>query len=290
MAARQPGWGVPGEGDLNRHQQLGHFLRSRRTRLDPADYRLPSSPRRRTPGLRREEVAEMAGMGMSWYTSLEQGRDVHPSREALQRLAEVLRLNPDEMTYLLLLAGHSVPQAQQQTPSLAVSPSLQRTLNALQGTPAYVVNRCWDRIAWNRAAVALLGDPGLDSPADRNLIRKLFTNPGVRMHMPDWENEAQVVLGEFHSTSARHPDDPAIGALVAELNASSCEFRTWWPRQHVLARREKRVRLLDRRVGLMVLELSCFVVSYDEDLTLCLYTPLPDEESPAKLRQLLAAP
>lgn len=273
-----------------RRQQLGEFLRERRTRLAPdavgLSPRLATSRRRRTPGLRREEVADLAEVGLSWYTWLEQGRDINPSRAVLERVARTLKLSDDETTYLLQLAGHTVaPRDEADT----VSASLQRVLDGMVGIPAYIVNRRWDRVAWNRPALALLGNFAADPPPLQNILRRVFTHPETRRYVGDWEAMAHAVLSEFRASCARFPDDPAVQALVDELVQSSPEFRAWWPKRDVLARRTKRVTIVHALTGPIEFEVSTFIVPDRPGLTLCLYTVLADDESPERLARVIEA-
>src|SRR5690349_10448358 len=168
-----------------RRQALADFLRQRRARLSPTDVGLPPGLRRRTPGLRREEVAQLANMGASWYVWLEQGRDVHPSAQILESLAQALRLTPNERRHLFLLAGQALP-AQALPEEEHVYPALRQMLNDLNPSPAYVMGRRWDYLAWNRAADAIFNISEATSLYERNLVWRLFTNPAMR-ERPGWE-------------------------------------------------------------------------------------------------------
>ncbi len=165
-------------------QALADFLRQRRARLTPAEVGLPSGIRRRTPGLRREEVAQLANMGISWYVWLEQGRDVHPSASVLESLAQALRLTPNERRHLFLLAGQPLPPLSISPTKESISPALQQVLDDLNPSPAYVLGRRYDYLAWNKAADGLfsISDIALDtsSPYPRNLLWRLFTSPTTR--------------------------------------------------------------------------------------------------------------
>ena len=274
----------------SRRQQLGEFLRERRTRLAPdavgLNTRLATSRRRRTPGLRREEVADLAEVGLSWYTWLEQGRDINPSRAVLERVARTLKLSDDETTYLLQLAGHAVaPRDEADT----VSPSLQRVLDGMTGIPAYIVNRRWDRVAWNRPALALLGNFAADPPPLQNILRRVFMHPETRRYVGDWEAMAHSVLSEFRASCARFPDDPAVQSLVDELMQSSPEFRTGWPKRDVLSRRTKRATIIHALTGPIEFEVSTFIVPDRPGLTLYMYMVLQDGESPVRLARVIKA-
>lgn len=271
-----------------RRQLIAEFLRTRRARITPQMAGLSQLARRRTPGLRREEVAVLAGVGASWYTWLEQGRNLNPSPQALARLARALQLAPDENAYLFELAGHAPPrQAAPLTES--VEPSLQRVLDQLEQAPAYVLNRRWDRIAWNDAALGLFGDFTREPREQLNMVRRVFTNAPTRRYVVNWEEIAKSELAEFAASCARHPDDPWIEQLIDELTFKSAEFRDWWPRREVLRRRSRRALIRHRSEGVIALEVSSYQVVDNPELTLRVFAPLPEDQSPAKLRKAIAA-
>ena len=228
-----------------RRREFGAFLRSRRARLTPSSAGLPNGSRRRTPGLRREEVALLAGVGATWYTWLEQGRDVRPSTEVLGALAEALRLDPTERRHLFVLADRPYPELRTAGPEEVPEPLI-RMLQAMAGQPVYVLGRRWDLLAWNDAAVDAFGDFGrLDGDA-RNLIHLMFADPAHRARIVDWDDLAPLSLAMFRTDSAGYPGDPDFARLIGLLLEQSPEFRAWWPRQDVLRRPStvKRIRLL----------------------------------------------
>src|SRR5260221_9290222 len=166
-----------------RHTQLSEFLRSRRARITLSDVGLPSIGRRRTPGLRRAEVAQLAGVSVDWYTWLEQGRAINPSEQVLRSIARILRLDDTETRYLFTLVYGSST-----TPRIeSVSPVLQAMLDSLNVVPAKVMNHCWDIVAWNQAYCALFGDMGAIPAAERNCLWHAFTDPFLRQILVDWE-------------------------------------------------------------------------------------------------------
>jgi transcriptional regulator with XRE-family HTH domain len=211
-----------------RHQALADFLRQRRASLAPTEVGLPSGSRRRTPGLRREEVAHLAHMGTSWYVWLEQGRDVHPSTQVLESLAHALRLTGNERRHLFLLAGQPLP-----APALpleeCVSPELHQMLDDLNPTPTCVIGRRWDYLAWNKAADAVFAISQASPPYERNLIWRFFTNPMMRECFAHWEQIARGLLAEFRTASTRSPGDAWFEDLIADLKQASSEFCHWWP-------------------------------------------------------------
>jgi transcriptional regulator with XRE-family HTH domain len=224
---------------------LGQLLRSRRERLVPADVGLPaglSAGRRRTAGLRREEVAMLANLSVTYYTFLEQGRPVRPSGQVLDALASALRMSAAERRYLHVLAygpdGDSGPgpgaragSAPPELPDPAVADLVQR----LEPFPTLIKGRRWDVLAANPAARELFGDWPAGPPGERNLVRWMFTTDQAREVYLEWEPEARAMLGRFRLSAARYPDDPDISALIAELQRDSDHVRDWWPRHDVTA-------------------------------------------------------
>jgi transcriptional regulator with XRE-family HTH domain len=219
-------------------QALGQLLRSRRERLGPADVGLPPGARRRTSGLRREEVAQLANVSVTYYTFLEQGRPVRPSEQVLDALAAALRMTPAERGYLLTLAygpddaarGTGAAQAAPERVSASVADLVQR----LEPYPTLVKGRRWDILVANPAARELFGDWSAN-PDDEpvNLVRWMFTSPQAREVYLEWEPEARAMLGRFRLAAARHPDDPALASLIAELRRDSPQAREWWPSHDV---------------------------------------------------------
>jgi transcriptional regulator with XRE-family HTH domain len=221
---------------------LGQLLRSRRERLTPADVGLPAGQRRRTAGLRREEVALLASLSTTYYTFLEQGRPVRPSAQVLDALAAALRMSATERRYLHVLAygpdeGHpnSANQAATAAPPERLDPAVADLVQRLEPFPTLVKGRRWDVLAANPAARELFA--GWDSPktSERNLVRWMFTTDRAREVYLEWEPEARAMLGRFRLAAARYPDDPDVQALIAELRRDSEHVRDWWPRHDVTA-------------------------------------------------------
>lgn len=222
--------------DGERRHLLAQFLRTRRERLAPGDVGLAAGARRRTPGLRREEVALLAGMGASWYTSLEQGRDVHPSEQVLESLARTLRLTADERRYLLTLALRHEPAETAPPDAEELSPALRRLVESLDPHPAYILGRRWDALAWNRAAALVFSLDTPMQPHSRNMLWRIFTNPRLREHNPDWERVARFIVAQFRSDYARYPGDPRFATLIADLRRVCPEFAVWWSQHDVSGR------------------------------------------------------
>lgn len=218
--------------ERERRQALADFLRTRRARLQPGDVGLPARSRQRTPGLRREDVAELAHIGVSWYTLLEQGHDVHPSRQVLHSLAHALKLNPVEEQHLLLLAGQELVAAPLPEGE-AVTPALRRVVDALDPHPAFVIGRRWDVLAWNRAAQLLFHFDEPCPPHSLNVVWRFFQREGVREMDAAWEAQAQNLIAQFRADYARYPGDESFQDVVEDLRRVSPQFHVWWERQDV---------------------------------------------------------
>jgi transcriptional regulator with XRE-family HTH domain len=221
--------------------ELAGLLRSRRERLQPADVGLPAGVRRRTRGLRREEVALLASVSTTYYTFLEQGRDIRPSRQILDALAGALRLTEAEREYVHeLVHGAPSPALTAEKLPAAVADLVDR----LDPHPTYVSGRRWDVLAANRAARELWADWPSRPAAERNIVWWTFMDPRARSVLIEWESEASAQLARFRTAAARHPDDPGFAELIERLHAGSPEVRAWWPRHDVapLSSGTKRIR------------------------------------------------
>lgn len=271
-----------------RRRELAAFLRSRRERLSPEDVGLPPGFRRRTPGLRREEVALLAGVGSTWYTWLEQGRDVRPSAEVLSTIATALRLDPAERRHLFLSSNRPAPEVRRSGPEVVPEPIL-RMLDSMAGQPAYVLGRRWDILAWNRAAVAVFGDYGRLEGDARNIMHMIFADEEHRRKVADWDVLAPASLAMFRADSVRYAADPDFERLIEVLSAKSAEFRAWWPK-HDVRRPLGGVKRIDHpKAERMAFEYTRLAVVDPPDMTLVVYTPLADEQTAAKLARLIEA-
>lgn len=270
-----------------RRDELADFLRNRRASLQPEDVGLPNGGRRRTPGLRREEVAQLAGVGATWYTWLEQGRDVRASLEVLEALARALRLSPAERTHLVLLGrGEEAPPCR--TPAERASPALRRLIDNLGANPALILGRRWDYLGWNDAASALFGDLAELPRASRNHVWLMFMDPARREMMSDWERGARLLVAKFRADSARYLGDPQFEQLIHALRQSSPEFCAAWKRHEVARSGEGRKELRHPTAGTLVFAHSVFRPVEASEQRLILYSPLPEQDTPAKLARLLA--
>jgi transcriptional regulator with XRE-family HTH domain len=272
--------------DEQRRQDLADFLRTRRLRRSPEQVGLSSGGRRRTPGLRREEVALLANVGVSWYTMLEQGRDIHPSRDVLHSIADALQLTPDERQHLWLLADqHHLVDTH--VSNEQVSPALHRVLDALTPIPAYVIGRRWNLLAWNTTAEHIFLRSKMLPPYEHNVVWRIFADPMHRRYTPTWEQVAQKVLAEFRADSARYADEEWFKRLIADLHHVSPEFRAWWPRHDVRGRADARKDIEHPLVGWLMFEHTTLQVPTMPELKIMIYTPLPGTDTLEKLQQLM---
>jgi transcriptional regulator with XRE-family HTH domain len=250
---------------------LGSYLRDHREKLDPAAFGLPTE-RRRTPGLRREEVAQRAHVSATWYTWLEQGRGGAPSEVVLDRIAGALMLSEVEREHLFLLAFGRPPELRARAMD-GVTPRLQRVLDALTLSPAIVKTPTWDVVAWNRAAAVVLTDYGALPPDERNILRLMFCDPRVRAAQDDWESVARFVVAAFRADSARAGDPSRVDALVKDLLRRSPQFEAFWRDREVRAFGEGLKRLRHPVAGPLAFEYSAFFVDGRPDLGLVVYQP-----------------
>ncbi|WP_034914889.1 helix-turn-helix transcriptional regulator [Erwinia sp. 9145] len=250
---------------------LGHYLKDRRGKLDPESFGI-SPRRRRTPGLRREEVAQRANVSATWYTWLEQGRGGSPSAEVLDRLAQALRLSAVEREHLFLLAQQRPPQAHYR-PDEQVSKQLQRVLDSLEHSPALIRTATWDIVAWNDAARAVLKDYTLMAVPQRNIMRILFTDPLVREKMINWQADAASAVAAFRAEVIRAGALEQVKELVEELSESSTEFSRFWQSYDVQHQGEGVKHARHPLVGDLAFEYSSFTLDGQPDLGLVIYTP-----------------
>lgn len=267
-----------------RESSLGTYLRDRRTRLDPAAFGL-SGTRRRTSGLRREEVAQRAHISPTWYTWLEQGRGGAPSADVLERIARALMLTDAEREHLFLL-GLGRPPGIRYRPEEGVTPRLQRVLDALDPSPALVRTATWDVIAWNHAASVVLTDYGSLPPEQRNVLRLIFCDPRVRAAQYDWEGVARFVVAAFRADAARAGATKRVEALVSELSQRSAEFAAMWRDNDVRNHGEGMKQIRHATVGPIAFEYSAFTIDGRPDLGMVVYNPATAEDA-VRIRSLV---
>ncbi|MFJ9693804.1 helix-turn-helix transcriptional regulator [Kitasatospora sp. NPDC101183] len=265
---------------------MGEFLRTRRSLLHLDDVQLPDfGGQRRVAGLRREEIAQLAGVSVDYYTRMEQGRVPNPSAAVLDALARALRLDGDATRHLHRLA-HRAPA--RRTRPQRVRPMLQHLLDSLTDTPALVMGRRMDILAWNPAASALFGDYAALEPADRNIARITFLDETSRELYADWTACARGNVAYLHLDAGRHPEDPQLAGLIGELSMKSEEFRRWWAEHPVQDKTSGTKRFHHPLVGDLELSYETLRPTDDPDQALITYAASPDSPSHDALRMLLA--
>jgi len=264
---------------------LGTYLKDRRAKLDPAAFGF-SMARRRTPGLRREEVAQRANVSATWYTWLEQGRGGSPSADVLDRIARALMLTAIEREHIFLLALGRLPEVRYHAFE-GITPRLQHVLDALEFSPAFIKTPTWDVVAWNRAASAVFADYASLPPKQRNILRLFFGDPQVRTRQSDWEGVARFVVAAFRVDMARAGAPENMKELVEELCRSSSEFATMWRDNDVRTHGEGTKRIHHPVAGELALEYSAFAVDGRPDLSLVIYHPATEEDA-KRIRALLS--
>jgi transcriptional regulator with XRE-family HTH domain len=265
---------------------LGTFLRDRRTRLDPAAFGFGGG-RRRTPGLRREEVAQRANISPTWYTWLEQGRGGAPSADVLNRIAAGLMLTEPEREHLFILGLGRPPEARYRGAD-GVTPRLQRVLDALSPSPTLIKTATWDVVAWNDAAAALLTDYAKLPPDQRNILRMMFSDERVQAAQDDWLSVARFVVASFRADAMRAGAGAEIAQLVDELSQTSPQFAALWRANDVVGHAEGVKRIRHPKIGLIELEFSIFAVDGRPDLGMIVYNPVTSEGAD-RIRSLMAA-
>ena len=262
--------------------QLGAFLKDRRQRLDPATFGFGG--RRRTPGLRREEVAHRACISTTWYTWLEQGRGGAPSPRVLDSLAEALMLSEAEREHLFLIGIGRPPKAHASTHNV-ISWRLQRLLDAMPTIAATIATAAWDIVAWNRAAQLALTDYEALEPGERNILRRMFLNPATRAAQTDWDSMARFVVATFRAETARVGKDAYAEGLVAELSGKSEDFARMWSENNVLTTGEGAKTVRHAAMGEIKFEFSSFAVDGRPDLKLMIHNPATASDA-GKMRRL----
>ena len=275
------------EQPLDRRAELTEFLRSRRARLKPEDVGLPYFGRhRRVPGLRREELAQLAGVSVAYYTRLEQGNGRNVSVEVLDAIARALRLSDAEHAHLTHLAKPKAHKKKPSTRPQQVRPALRQLLDALDGVPAYVAGRRAEILAWNRMAAAVFGDWAELPPAERNWARLVFLSPAYQELFVEWESKAADIVSYLRMDAGCHPDDPKLSALVGELSVKSEEFRRLWATHDVKDKGHGVKRLRHPLVGELTLSYETFKLPDDSDQSVTAYHAEPGSPSAEALRLL----
>jgi transcriptional regulator with XRE-family HTH domain len=272
--------------DLIQRKELADFLRSRRERTDPVSVGLQPGPRRRTPGLRREELAQLSGVSLTWYTWLEQARDIGVSRQVFEGLARVLRMTPAERAHLFALAALALP-AENPNPQ-PVNGTLRRLVDALDPNPSYVINTWWDLLAYNRTYAAMLD--GLDErpPADRNIIWLTFTEPRMQKLLVDWLDQARQLVGQLRAHLALYPLDPRGPELLETLRRASPKFSELWDEHMVRGFQASRKRFRFPEGGELTLDYIKLAAADDHQQHLVVLLPASETDAAALVRAIRA--
>jgi transcriptional regulator with XRE-family HTH domain len=265
--------------------ELGEFLKARRAELSPSEVGLRGGQRRRVRGLRREEVALLAAISTEYYARIEQGR-LQASAPLLNELAQVLRLNEDQRTYLFELAAKETVRPSTSRDRQQVDIQLQRMLDDLTATPAFVIGRRTDILGWNRLAAALWTDFARYPVQERVFVRLLFTEPWMRKLYADWEEVTRLAIAQLRMESARYPGDRRLTALVDELSARDAQFRQWWTEHDVAARGKGTKKLRHPVVGELTLDWDTLTCATDPEQHIIVWTAAPGSPSHDGLRLL----
>jgi transcriptional regulator with XRE-family HTH domain len=265
----------------SQREELAAFLRARRNALTPAEVGLPTGRSRRTPGLRREEIAMLAGVSVTWYTWLEQGRRINVSTDVLEALARALRLDDAERQHLLTLAVRA-PAAHADDVA-DVPDALVRLITSMEPAPAYVLGPRWEFLAWNRPQARLYPVIERLDDAERNLLWAMFAEPSVRPLLDDWPAQARRILAEFRAGTAALRDDPQVTTLVDRLRATSPEFADWWPQLDVAQFQTRLRRYHHPRAGELVFEYQQLTPSEWPSLRVVCQLPVPGDDSAERL-------
>lgn len=269
-----------------RYHELADFLKSRRSRILPSQVGLPAGTRRRTPGLRREEVAQLAGIGLTWYTWLEQGRPIQVSTPVVESLSKVLLLDKQERRHLYLLANQPLPPEVPEYQG-AISSALQQVLDSLTLSPALITDQRFNVIAWNKAACLLFGEFSEMNARERNMVWAMFTDEKYKQLYVDWNLYAKGLLGRFRSTCGQYIEDTWIAQFVDGLRTQSEEFNLWWPLHEIQNDTSLNKQLYDPAVGLLDFEISNFDVSDNSGLKMVVHSPLPETGTAKKINILM---
>ena len=265
----------------SQREELAAFLRARRNALTPTEVGLPAGRSRRTPGLRREEIAMLAGVSVTWYTWLEQGRRINVSTDVLEALARALRLDDAERQHLLTLADRA-PTAHADDVA-DVPDALVRLITSMEPAPAYVLGPRWEFLAWNRPQARLYPVIERLDYIERNLLWAMFAEPSVRPLLDDWPAQARRILAEFRAGTAALRDDPQVVALVDRLRATSPEFAEWWPQLDVAQFQTRLRRYHHPRAGELVFEYQQLTPSEWPSLRVVCQLPVPGDDSAERL-------
>lgn len=277
----------PENSDENRRRELSEFLQNRRARLKPEEFGITSLKKRRVPGLKREEVAQLAGVSVSWYTWLEQGRPIVVSDQVVESIARALCLDNTEKTHLYLLAKEYIPGKKSGSLSAAaLPPELQPLLDSFGIIPAYILDCYWNIIGWNESTAYVYAEYGKLSVAANhetssrhgiNLLWTLFTSAAQKEMLQDWDNEAKRCLAAFRAGIQPYSNEPVLREMIEKLKSLSSEFAAWWKEYDVMIPRTKSKILNHPLVGKLAFQTTTMTFPDFPQLKMMVYSPLDDE-------------
>ena len=263
---------------ITKNRELGDFLKRRRQTILPTQVGLPDGKRRRTPGLRREEVALLSGVSISWYTWLEQGKEIQVSSQVLLSIAKTLLLKPADIQYILALAGFN-SAALNQSSEHEVSPMVQHVLDSLTTAPSIILDNHWNILAWNRIASVVFCNFKLLAPSDRNLLKLLFLDSTFKKlyRYPDWETKAKMALANFRRSFIHIIDEPQSILFIKEMSERSPEFKKWWSDHAIESEEQLTKTILHPVFGELTFEHTSYTLSNKDDIKM--YVNLPKKGS-----------
>jgi hypothetical protein len=273
------------KNESNRHTELGDFLKTRRNKIKPEQLGISPGSRRRTPGLRREEVAQLAGIGLTWCTWLEQGREINVSDSVLDSLSRVFLLTDEERSHLYALANKSLPKLAEAVPALN-----DRVVNFLEkldllSCPAYITDNHWNLIRWNKCATIVFGDFGQLPKHEQNSIHLMFCNKDYMSLFEQWELHAKEMLARFHASYARHIDDPWFNTFIKDMKGRSDSFASWWALYDVNSMTNIIKKVTHHTLGKLTFDFVSFNIFDNQNLSLLVYNP--DDKTSRRLDKLI---
>lgn len=272
--------------EKQRYKELGDFLKSRRAKILPSQVGVPEGIRRRTPGLRREEVALLSGIGLTWYTWIEQGRPIQISIKTLESLAKTLMLDKEEIKHLYILAQHT-PPTDFQIYSDNINPMFQHVLDSLEFSPATIQDARFNVISWNRAAAKIILDYDQINVSKRNMLRIMFTNEEYKKKFTDWEVSAKKMIASFRTMYGELVGDPWIENLITELRNESKEFDSWWS-MYDIKKDEGMLKNINHPIlGELEFEHTVYMLVSNSDLKMSILTAVPGSDTEKNIKKFL---
>jgi len=273
--------------DKERRRELGDFLKVRRERLSPGDFNLPIGARRRAKGLRREEVSQLAGIGITWYTWLEQGRDIQVSSEVLEAISRIFTLNKEEKEHLFLLGNQPLPSTTVQNERENIDRVVKNLLSQLGHCPAYVTDEKLNIVDWNKAAMMVFGDFNEMDERNLNAVWRCFTSKEYQNLFQNWEDHAQRLIAQFRLAYTHFVGDEWFKTIISELSEESPQFYEWWSNHEVLGTPCGKKTIIHPVVGEMIMDHITLQVYDAPELKVTIYQPRQEKETEEKMKHLL---